>query len=260
MFSRLSIYPYKFGSESARLLAMALTSLVGSVVRRVRPNGNYSPKGTSRVVGWGCYSEPAWSKPTQFLNRPSQVAVARNKITAFQKLQGKVPIPEWTLEKTVARQWWGKGERVLCRKSLTGCGGAGIVISKVEEQSIVDAPLYVKYKSKQKEFRVHVFQGKVIDVSEKRKSLTHGLVLNQYIRNHENGWIFCRDAISEPLDLRPVSVAAVSVLGLDFGAVDVIWNKAEHKCYVLEVNTAPGIEGQTIIAYAKEIYDWCYHS
>lgn len=260
MYSRLSLYPYKRGSESARLLAEELTRLVGAVVRRVKPNGTYNPKGTSRIVGWGGYAEPSWYVPRErHLNRPVAVAIARDKIQTFKKfVEFDVPHPQWTADPTIARQWWGKGEIILCRKSLTGYGGAGIVISKVEEQSIVPAPLYVKYKSKQKEFRVHVFLGKVIDCSEKRRSVTNGPVLNPYIRNHENGWIFCRDAIIEPEDLRPVSVAAVSVLGLDFGAVDVIWNEEEDKCYVLEVNTAPGIEGQTVQIYAKEIYDWCY--
>jgi D-alanine-D-alanine ligase-like ATP-grasp enzyme len=38
--------------------------------------------------------------------------------------------------------------------------------------------------------------------------------------------------------------------GLDFGAVDVIWNAQKEKPYVLEINTAPGLEGQTIADYA----------
>ena len=47
------------------------------------------------------------------------------------------------------------------------------------------------------------------------------------------------------------------VSNLDFGAVDLIWNEHENKCYVLEVNSAPGIEGTTlqqyVTAFAKDI-------
>ena len=43
-------------------------------------------------------------------------------------------------------------------------------------------------------------------------------------------------------------------LGLDFGAVDVIWNEHESKAYVLEINTAPGLEGSTVEDY-KEFFN-----
>jgi glutathione synthase/RimK-type ligase-like ATP-grasp enzyme len=50
-------------------------------------------------------------------------------------------------------------------------------------------------------------------------------------------------------------LAAVSALGLDFGAVDIIWNEREDKCYVLEVNTAPGLQGSTLENYANAIME-----
>ena len=37
---------------------------------------------------------------------------------------------------------------------------------------------------------------------------------------------------------------------LDFGAVDIIFNERENKAYVLEINSAPGLEGSTIQDYA----------
>jgi len=48
-----------------------------------------------------------------------------------------------------------------------------------------------------------------------------------------------------------VALAAVSALGLDFGAVDIIYNEHENQYYVLEVNTAPGLEGTTVEKYAE---------
>ena len=38
---------------------------------------------------------------------------------------------------------------------------------------------------------------------------------------------------------------------VDFGAVDVVWNQQNGQAYVLEINTAPGLAGQTITSYAN---------
>ena len=90
--------------------------------------------------------------------------------------------------------------------------------------------LYVKYIKKKAEYRIHVFNGKIIDIQQKRKR-HEAIEINFQIRSHNNGW----------------------VLGLDFGAVDIIWNEKQQQGYVLEVNTAPGLEGETIINYANAI-------
>ena len=54
-----------------------------------------------------------------------------------------------------------------------------------------------------------------------------------------------------PNDVIHQATMAVGCLQLDFGAVDVIWNEAQKRAYVLEVNTAPGIEGTTLMRYAS---------
>ena len=77
-----------------------------------------------------------------------------------------------------------------------------------------------------------------------------------YVRNLANGWVFCRDNVVEPDGLRDAAVSACAALGLDFGAVDIIWNERENKCYVLEVNTAPGLQGTTLENYANAIAAW----
>ena len=69
---------------------------------------------------------------------------------------------------------------------------------------------------------------------------------NPLIKNLDNGWVFCRTGISLPDDARNQAIAAVRSLGLDFGAVDVLYREREDKAFVLEVNTAPGLEGTTL--------------
>jgi D-alanine-D-alanine ligase-like ATP-grasp enzyme len=113
----------------------------------------------------------------------------------------------------------------------------------------------VQYKKKRHEYRVHFFkvgQNKfeIIDVTQKKKRKGFENV-DTKIRNHKNGWVYAREDINEPQDLRTQALNAAFASDLDFGAVDLIWNEHENKCYVLEVNTAPGLTGTTLSAYVN---------
>jgi hypothetical protein len=122
------------------------------------------------------------------------------------------------------------------------------------EEDLVEhnAPLYVKYLKKKYEFRVHVFCGEVIDYVEKKAKLDRDpSTFNEYVRSHANGWMFCRDGVYHSDGVKAEAVKAVSALDLDFGAVDVIIH--EGLPYVLEVNTAPALEGTTLERYAYAI-------
>ena len=256
--SRLVIYPYKLGSRSAKNLAAKVTTIIGAKVRRVKEQGKYRPKQRSIILNWGNGRTPLWlNAGKQVSNMPTSVSRASNKITGFQAFKAaEIPTPEWTTDAAVARAWLADGSIVLSRKLLNSHSGRGIVINNPEQSNnLVSAPLYVKYKKKRKEFRVHVFNGQVIDLAEKRKfrqeRRDEGFV--GLIRNHGNGWAFCRDSIAEPDGLRDQAIRSVSALGLNFGACDIIWNEKENKCYVLEVNTAPGLEGTTLERYARAV-------
>lgn len=261
--SRLVIYPYKMGSRSAKDLAARVTTIIGNKVRRVREVGRYHPKMRSVVLNWGNARRPQWAggwgweDHDGWLNTPGSVAVASNKHSAFALMKThEIPTPDWTAEWRVAESWLREGSIVLSRMLLNSHSGRGIHINHPEEPyNLVRAPLYVKYKKKRKEFRVHVFNGQVIDLAEKRKFRTErrdesfvGL-----IRNHSNGWAFCRSNIIEPAGLRNLAIQSVASLGLNFGACDIIWNEKENKCYTLEVNTAPGLEGTTLERYSQAV-------
>lgn len=248
------IYPYKMGSASARALANALGA------PRVRPTDSYSPRENHLIINWGNSKWPNWlGVPVRFLNRCDRVAIASNKLRTFQSLAAhKIPAPEWTRDVDVAVEWLSDNT-VVERHRLSGHSGEGIVLRR---DKLAQAPLYVKYKKKRKEFRVHVCRARasnhleVLDVQEKRRDRSYNGERNDYVRTHRTGWVYCRSQILEPTDLRPVSIAAVGALGLDFGAVDVIWNELDDKCYVLEVNTAPGLAGTTLDKYVAALKEW----
>ena len=258
MNSRVVLLPYKLGSKSAKDLANNLTRLLGSKVRRVRHDGKYRPKLRSLIVNYGSGSvPPVWPARGTWVNRPRDCGHAGNKLGAFQKFLAEgVSIPDFTTDRHVAAGWISDGCVVVCRTVLNGHSGRGIVLADTIDK-LVNAPLYTKYKKKRKEFRVHVFKGQVIDTAEKRKRrVENPPAFDGYVRNLANGWVFCRDNIVKPTDLDGVAVAACRALGLDFGAVDVIWNERENKCFVLEVNTAPGLQGTTLTNYTNAIYNW----
>lgn len=236
--------PYSNASASAKALQKWLQENGFPKLKRTQ-----HPKPNRFVINWGS-SQPVSS---MCLNFPEDVADASNKLKSFDCMWGYVNIPDYTTDKEVAQEWIDKGHMVVGRKLLNSHSGKGIVLFDSETiTSNLECPLYVQYKKKRKEFRVHVFNGKVIDVQQKKRRLGGGVSSN-YIRNHSNGWVFCRDNVTLPEDAAEQAIKAVDALCLTFGAVDIIWNEKENKSYVLEVNTAPGLEGTTLEKYGKAI-------
>jgi D-alanine-D-alanine ligase-like ATP-grasp enzyme len=117
------------------------------------------------------------------------------------------------------------------------------------EEDLVDAPLYVMYRKKKREYRVHVAFGRVIDVQQKRKRTNYDGTVDYAVRNHHTGWVYCREDVVDSTPRDNLAIRAVDALGLDFGAVDIIYNEHLDAFYLLEVNTAPGLEGTTVEKY-----------
>lgn len=253
----LKLYPYKMGSESAKDLAGILDAM------RVRPDGGYVPKIGHVILNWGSSRVPDWAqragaRGVKILNNLEKVNVAGNKLHALQALKNAgVSVPEFTTDLNVARRWVNTGGTVVERHNLRGNSGEGIRIVNLDDgdmpSTITQAPLYTKFIPKTAEFRVHVFRGQVIDYIEKKRQLAEnrGPNFNKYVSSVHQGWVFSRTNIRDMADVRNMAIKAVAALGLDFGAVDVIYY--EGVPYVLEVNTAPGLAGITLVKYANAI-------
>lgn len=208
------------------------------------------------VVNWGVGDDtkfPEFEFDFNLLNCPDAVLRAVNKRTAFGVWAGhKVSTVPWTANKAVAKEWLDSGNTVVVRKTLTGHEGNGIVIVE-PGQPLIDAPLYSKYIFKTREFRVHATREKAFASHMKIKDPKDPNKPKTWkVRSYSNGFIFQRNNVPASAIRDKLAVEAVSSLGLDFGAVDIIEDK-HGKFYVLEVNTAPGIEGQTTPAYASAI-------
>ena len=237
------VVPYIKGSASAKILASKLTEITSERVLVGRPskkcinilwgNSNYEIDSIQSVDG---------------------ISIAQNKLLTFLWLsKSKVSIPNFTTNKSLAEDLVKVGIKLLARQKLNSSQGRGIVVC--DKLPIVDAPLYVKYIDKDKEFRVHVFNGEVLDLQEKRRRShardENGNKPNGIIRNLENNWVFCRNNIVEPDGIRELAIEAIKDIGLLFGAIDIIYNSTTKELFLLEVNTAPGLCDSTAIKYAK---------
>lgn len=172
---------------------------------------------------------------------------------------GYARTPEFTNNAMEAQLWLNQGHTVVERHILNGNSGAGIrLVEPGGEDGITKAPLYVKYVPKKQEYRIHVCGGQAVDIQRKaRRKDVEDDAINWKIRNHDNGFIFARnEGDVVPPDVIVQSVNAVNLLGLAFGAVDVIFNEKEQKAYVLEVNTAPGLSGTTLEGYLSRFKDY----
>lgn len=245
------LYPYNKGSRGAKALAEAL-----GIKRIKRQNSKFRGSKNKLVINWGCSSLPEQVKVCNIINKPEAVNIAGCKLKTFQKLSENaiINIPEFTQDKEVVKQWLGEGCTIVARTELRGHSGQGIVIfDNIDD--IVDAPLYVKYIKKTHEFRVHVFGNNVIDQQRKaRKKDVPDDEVNWQVRNLAGGFIFMREGVDLPPEALAQAVEAVNTIGIDFAAVDIIYNQKKDEYYVLEINTAPGLSGTTLEKY-KEAFD-----
>jgi glutathione synthase/RimK-type ligase-like ATP-grasp enzyme len=179
------------------------------------------------------------------LNLGGNVAAAANKLEAFKRLaQAGVSTPRFSSNRESV-DWTGL---TVVRHKLSGHSGEGIELR--DSGDLPSAPLYVQYVPKKAEYRVHVVGKRVVLVQRKARNPQCDNP-NWKVRNHDNGFIFVRNDVTPPRGTEEQAIRAVEALGLDFGAVDIIFNEKSNSVYVLEVNTAPGLEGQTIEDYAN---------
>ena len=190
---------------------------------------------------------------------------AVNKLQQYQwfKEQGLSAL-EFTTSVEEANKWLADGFTVFGRKLLNASCGHGIVVHDGKGDSVLfeadKAPVYTKYKPKKREFRVHVFKDKVVTIVEKRRKKDwNGDKSDAKIRNLANGYVFCQTVeLTDQLKKRieEISLHARKVCGSDFCGVDVGYNEKHDDVFVIEVNSAPGIEGSNVDKYVKAVLQY----
>lgn len=104
---------------------------------------------------------------------------------------------------------------------------------------------FMYYIEAPREYRVHIFRGKSIRISEKVFGTTgetaHGLYTTGKPTHNVK-------------HVRAAAKKAVEAVGLDFGAVDVLAD--DNNCWVLEVNSAPGLGGSMPRVYLNKFKEY----
>lgn len=215
------------------------------------------------LIRWGA-TVASPRRPELTLNKRDAIVAAADKLGAVKRLtEAGVLCPDVLGIQDVARQQnpadflrrTGWEYPFLARK-LHHTRGKDILLclqNKDVERAIRWGKDYLsKYVPTAREYRVHVFNGEIIRVSQKVLMSRHDYV--PYLRNDDNNHTYRNPRI----ELREQDIAAakkaVATLGLDFAAIDLIVGDDDLP-YVLEANTGP-----SLIEIGVEVYSDCFQT
>jgi len=263
------------GVYSGRALRKMLAGLHGGKVIGGYPNrfSSILRKSTpDYVINLGTTGDIRYNG--KIVNPKEMVRAASNKKQAriaFQKAE--VPAPKLFLRGSDV----AKADLPVIGRTSYHNKGKGFWFCKTlaEVKRAVDrgATHFLEFVPKTREYRVHSFCKKRAFGKEDRETDDYASVKlvekvwqgknkpdpRQIQKNHEFGWVFLgqQDRREEELDVvRFAAKQAMAALGLDFGAVDVMYKIKDKRPYVLEVNSTPSLAddtADTCEVYAKRI-------
>lgn len=283
---------YIFKGDRPSNGAINLKEALGATLLR-STRSSYTGRRAGAVINWGCINietyrlaRVAEAAGRPFLNNPHNVSLVVNKGAFFAKM--RADLPQFTIPFVDnfgdAYDLVELGSRMYARTILNSHSGKGIVlmvnahdaereaIQRVVNggsmpvyrpgdnihRSLGDCSLFTQgVAGKRTEYRVHVVSGQVILVQQKRRKEDWGNNpnYNSLVRNVESSWIYAVNDIDRlGLDaVKEAATQAVLTFGLDFGAVDVIYKHQTEQAFVLEINTAPGLDqdGSALTAYTE---------
>lgn len=273
-------------SVSARELAEGIT-LLGTLARRTRGQRLRNLTAGDKVVCWGSHfaapagiqtlnNQPPKSKYQEALALKAagvptvEVSQTRPRAAAaVQPVRGNFAIPaalnRAELSEAQARALLNDINTYLTRV-LPPAQPAETWLARMNNhvggndllQAIGEADYYSKKEDIVEEYRLHIFRGKSQRAGKKFKNPTRPdgrTPAHEWIRSYDGGWVIKYDGFESTRAMRDLAKKAVKALSLDFAAVDIA-KKRDGSLIVLEVNRAPGLEGNTTIKYAQNVINW----
>lgn len=203
----------------------------GALLRELVGRGQSSKTG---VVCWGVGHTGA--EPT--LNARASSA---NKLQQLQKFKagGLLTVPFFEQLPSAAEAFPVLG------RNFRHHGGTDIKLLMEPEMAQIfsKSDFYTGYVPRATEYRSWVYRRRHLATYQKRLVRPEeALRRNRVGANHRNGYAFLlMNSDLVPEGLRDIASKACDILGLDFGAVDIL-KGVDGGYYVLELNSAPGSE------------------
>jgi hypothetical protein len=195
------------------------------------------------LIRWGC--SKLVGKPGKILNKAKAIDLASDKLESLKTLKDNdIRVPEVFMPDKVTFESFpllGRKKHHIAGNDIVFC----LQKTDIPEARAAGCTYFTKYIPKAREYRVHVFDGQAIKISQ--KLLTEpNRNKDPWIWNFDEGYTFHVQKEKLPSMGKMMAMASVEALGLNFGAVDIIIGD-DGKSYILEVNTAPGLQTDSSI-------------
>lgn len=236
--------------KTGRKLASAITDRQGTPCYYY--NYNTPPHPDQLHVRWGSHRATS----NNCLNRQDAVVLASNKLAALSVMsEAAVPTPRlFGIDAFYERL---EVRRIFRKRNRHAGNDDPYIVEAGEPADRARAAPYdyaLEYIATASEYRVHVFDKAVLRVQEKRPNGDGEP--DPDIRSASRGWgLRARNDLFDDADLTRPAIRAVEALGLHFGAVDIL-RGIDGNHYVIEVNTAPGLNNNGIALYADALVGW----
>lgn len=234
------VYPYTQHSHGAMALKEELDGLLVKL-----HNSNYTHKPENILINWGNGNCPY---PTAY-NPASAINKVIDKVQFFKTLEGTGLIPPVAF--TTADAKANLSFPIVCRTLTSESDGAGIVIAD-KPTELVPAPLYTQYVDKTSEYRIHMGrnqQGEIIVICRQKKYLSDDFKGDKRIWTGKETKLSYIETALAPV-IAVARAAFEKFPELTFGAFDIVYNNSTESAYVLEINSAPMMNSDTVKAYA----------
>lgn len=227
-------------SVTGKLLKQKLNAIKKKTDRRAR---------AKIFLRWG-NSEPFNNLRADIeLNTLASAINASNKLKMMQCLTaGNIPMPKWTSDLAQMNELKDESGNYYIRNK------AQVVRYSNDFNPLTDLYASQPIPNKRREYRVHVFNGKVLAIYEKIPN--EGLENTKLFKSHNCKFSLVGLVGSKcSIEGQQIAIDAVKSLGLLFGGCDLIRTK-DKKFVIVEVNSAPSLNSINIDRYVTAIKEY----
>ena len=210
------------------------------------PHGRDCDSRYDYLIRWGSRTSVGYRPTETVINSMESLRQNTDKLQTLRRLDNAgIPVPEYTTDRDEISNSFGYPALGRAEQHTRG-QDINLILQWRDAYLTSGNDYFVEYIPTDLEYRMHVIDGEVVKIHEKR--LRSEEDNHPFLRNHETGWIFV-DPREQPPDSQ-LAIDAVGALGLDFGAVDMIMSEAGDP-YVLEVNSAPSLDEANLRRYGE---------